>query len=93
MVLGRLSLDDADQLARARHGMGTTVAVALDTASWGGRGAGAGDAWQLLRAAGWAVTPLAREDSLSDAWSRVSFGGSLSAPPAPRSTAASEVPA
>jgi uncharacterized protein (DUF58 family) len=71
LVLGRLTLDDADQLARARHGMGTTVALALDTGSWGATRADAESAWQLLRTAGWSVVPVGRTDSLSDVWSQV----------------------
>jgi hypothetical protein len=82
VVLGALSVDEADQLARARHGMGTTVAVALDVATWDADpsrrvGAESAAAWSLLRAAGWAVVPLARDDSLADVWSHVAFGGAL----------------
>jgi uncharacterized protein (DUF58 family) len=82
VVLGALSVDEADQLARARHGMGTTVAVALDVATWDADpsrrvGTESAVAWSLLRAAGWAVVPLARDSSLADVWSHVAFGGAV----------------
>jgi uncharacterized protein (DUF58 family) len=75
LVLGSLTLGEADQLARARHGMGTTVAIALDTASWGERHArgNSESAWALLRSAGWAVVPLRSGQLLADAWSQLTF--------------------
>jgi uncharacterized protein (DUF58 family) len=84
VVLGAVSLKEADQLVRARHGMGTTIAVALDTASWGDRNprADAGAAQDLLRAAGWAVVPLRRGETLADAWNGVGFAASALAPEA-----------
>lgn len=80
VVLGALRLDEADQLARARHGMGTTVAIAVDVATWDPDAPPpeSSSAWSLLRAAGWAVVPLGRADSLADAWSHVAFGGTVS---------------
>ena len=80
MVLGAITLDDADQLARARHGMGTTIAVTLDTASWGDapRRRNTAGAWDLLRAAGWAVVPLGRGELLADTWSHLGFAGGFS---------------
>jgi uncharacterized protein (DUF58 family) len=80
MVLGAITLDDADQLARARHGMGTTIAVTLDTSSWADapHRRGTAGAWDLLRAAGWAVIPLGRGELLSDAWSHLGFAGGFS---------------
>ena len=82
LVLGSLTLTEADQLARARHGMGTTVAIALDTASWGERAA-RGDShegWELLRSAGWAVVPLRQGELLADAWSHLTFAPSSTSP-------------
>jgi uncharacterized protein (DUF58 family) len=85
VVLAAVSVDEADQLARARHGMGTTVAVAMDVASWdtgATRPLAAGQdtalsAWGLLRTAGWSVVPLARTDTLADVWGHVAFGGTV----------------
>ena len=82
LVLGSLTIPEADDLARARHGMGTTVAVALDAASWGERHA-RGDSrpgWTLLRAAGWAVVPLRQGQLLADAWSGLTFASASLAP-------------
>jgi uncharacterized protein (DUF58 family) len=80
MVLGAITLDDAEQLARARHGMGTTIAVALDTSTWADapRRRTTAGAWDLLRAAGWAVVPLGRGELLADAWSHLGFAGGFS---------------
>lgn len=91
MVLGSLTVAEADQLARARHGMGTTVAVALDTESWSERSASTAtsDAWALLRAGGWSVVPLRRGELLSDVWSHLGFSGGFSG----SATVSSEVPA
>jgi hypothetical protein len=82
LVLGALTLKEADQLARARHGMGATVAIALDTASWGTRprqedGSAAAD---LLRAAGWAVVNLRQGQKLADAWSEITFASAALTP-------------
>ena len=83
-VLGSMTVAEADQLVRARHGMGATIAVALDTASWGGRGSrnDNGPAWDLLRAAGWAVVTLRQGEKLYDAWSDVAFASAALAPEA-----------
>ena len=81
VVLGALTLDEADQLARARHGMGTTVAVAVDVATWDAGPAGGGTSRRppgacCAQPAGpssrWVAT-----DSLADAWSHVAFGGTV----------------
>lgn len=81
LVLGAITVKEADDLARARHGMGTTVAVALDTASWreGSTSTGTVDAWTLLRTAGWGVVPLRRDELLSDVWTHLGFSGGFSA--------------
>lgn len=94
LVLGAITVNEADQLARARHGMGSTVAVTLDTASWrdgapSSPSAATVDAWSLLRAASWAVVPLRRGELLSDVWSQLGFSGGFSGSATPRS----EVPA
>jgi uncharacterized protein (DUF58 family) len=98
MVLGALSLREADLLARARHGMGTSIAVALDTGSWratdrAARSREATDAWELLRAAGWAVLPLARGEALSDVWRHLGFAGGFSGGTAASTARASEATA
>jgi uncharacterized protein (DUF58 family) len=82
LVLGAVTLKEADQLARARHGMGTTVAVALDTASWGDRHRhDDGSApYDLLRAAGWAVVNLRQGQKLADAWSGITFASAALTP-------------
>jgi hypothetical protein len=79
MVLGEVDVDTADKLARARHGMGTTVAVCLDTRTWSDTKslARTDEAWSLLRAAGWSVVTLSRHGSLADTWSHVAFGERL----------------
>jgi uncharacterized protein (DUF58 family) len=85
LVLGSLTLEEADDLARARHGMGTSVAVAMDIATWGER-SGRRDSsagWSLLRSAGWAVVPLRQGELLADAWSALSFSSVSVAPEVP----------
>jgi uncharacterized protein (DUF58 family) len=91
IVLGAITVKEADQLARARHGMGTTVAVTLDTASWreGSSLDDTADAWSLLGAAGWAVVPLRRGQLLGDVWAHLGFSGGFSG----SATIGSEVPA
>jgi uncharacterized protein (DUF58 family) len=76
VVLGEIDVDTADKLARARHGMGTTVAIGLDTRTWSDTKSLAriDAAWSLLRAAGWSVVTLGRHGSLADTWSHVAFG-------------------
>lgn len=90
-VLGEVDIHTADLLARARHGMGTTVAVALDTRTWFSAtnlvppsAKQLDSAWELLHSAGWSLVSLGRGDSLGDVWSRAAFRA------APAST---EVPA
>lgn len=81
MVLGALTLREADALARARHGMGTTIAVALDCASWKHESTSPDtlNSWDLLRSAGWAVLPLSRAENLADSWRHLGFSGGPSA--------------
>jgi len=95
IVLATVTLREADLLARARHGMGTSIAIALDTASWAGkpRTEETAGAWDLLRAAGWAVLPLARGESLAEVWRHLSFSGGFSGGTAASTARTSEVSA
>jgi uncharacterized protein (DUF58 family) len=69
-VLGSLSADDAEQLARLRHSGGTCIAVLVDTPTWTGSGetavhtAAAG----LLTRSGWRVLSIAHGTTLSSVW-------------------------
>lgn len=80
-VLGHVDLTEAERLVRARHGMGTTVAVIVDVADWLPRGdptaallrEQAGEAATLMRASGWRVVPLGRGQPLAEAWRQVAF--------------------
>jgi hypothetical protein len=95
IVLATVTLHEADLLARARHGMGTSIAIALDTASWAHRPRTeeTAGAWDLLRAAGWAVLPLARGESLAEVWRHLSFSGGFSGGTAASTARTSEVSA
>jgi uncharacterized protein (DUF58 family) len=84
-VLGALSVDEAAELVRYRHGAGSVLAVALDVDSWRTgaareRSAGADQSGPVavLRGAGWRVVTLGAGQRLADVWpyvgsSRVSF--------------------
>jgi uncharacterized protein (DUF58 family) len=84
-VLGQLSADDADDLIRARHGMGTSVALVCEVGGWferepGKQQAAANsmrDAVGLLRSAGWVVAPIRREVPLSETWAYLAHGVEL----------------
>ena len=88
-VLGGLTPQDAQELARMRPAAAPAVGVLLDPTSWagsGGRGreqarhnddATAG----LLRAAGWRVLRARAGDDLADLWVHVPYG--MPAAPAP----------
>jgi uncharacterized protein (DUF58 family) len=84
-VLGDLTPDDADQLVRARHGMGTSVALLCDISGWRTNGvAQSADATQqlrdavgLLRGAGWVVAPVRRGEPLAETWSYLGHGAEL----------------
>lgn len=69
-VLGALSADDAEQLARLRHGAGACVAVLIDTPTWGGpRGSSSQHASaMLLRRSGWRVLEVAHGTTLASVW-------------------------
>ncbi|MDH4353909.1 MAG: DUF58 domain-containing protein, partial [Actinomycetota bacterium] len=76
VALGALSRDDADQLVRARHGMGTTIALTAACADWVSAGGAehsrladeAQQAQALLRIAGWRVVPVERGVPLAQHW-------------------------
>jgi len=80
-VLGALSVDEAADLVRMRHGTGGAAAIVLDVASW--RSAVARERAApidiagpvaLLRAAGWRVVPLAAGELLSSVWPLIAHG-------------------
>lgn len=81
-VLGEVTTSDADRLVRARHGMGTSVALLTDVAGWLPDGSPRRDAAvaqlrdvsMLLRAAGWIVAPLCYGTSVSETWRHLAFG-------------------
>ena len=84
-VLGELSADDADQLIRARHGMGTSVALLCDGSDWHPdrkaqeRHANHSlqDVVGLLRGAGWIVAPIRRGVPLAETWRYLAHGVEL----------------
>jgi hypothetical protein len=73
-VLGELSADEAESLARMRHGTTTAVAVLIDTASWGDGWAAAQppDAYDrnvlVLRSGGWRVLRAQVGDRMAQLW-------------------------
>jgi uncharacterized protein (DUF58 family) len=75
-VLGQLSADDAERLARLRHGAIACVAVLIDTETWAPSGprrraearASYDSAAGLLGAAGWRVLKVAHGTSLASVW-------------------------
>src|SRR5262249_20569966 len=74
-VLGALTVDEAAELVRYRHGAGSVLAVALDVDSWRSASARerAGTVDQsgpvaVLRGAGWRVVNLSAGQRLADVW-------------------------
>ncbi|WP_061299152.1 DUF58 domain-containing protein [Herbidospora cretacea] len=72
-VVGALDLDDAQALARLRHGHMTGVAVLLDVATWEGGSADVvspehEQAQAVLAAGGWRVLRLPAGTSLATVW-------------------------
>jgi len=73
-VLGRISLDEARQLASARHSSGAALALLLAVSSWsaqrpGDRAPGETDAAaSVLAAAGWRVATITADTPLATAW-------------------------
>ena len=97
-VFGHLSPDDADQLVRARHGMGTSIALVTDLAGWKhqiepAQRAEVKDAIALLRSAGWIVAPLSRDRPLSETWSGLAHGAKLPLFTGPESASTADDPA
>lgn len=81
-VFGHLSPDDADKLVRARHGMGTSIALVTDVAGWKHhiepqQITDVKDAIALLRSAGWIVAPISRDRPLTESWSSLAHGAGL----------------
>jgi uncharacterized protein (DUF58 family) len=62
-VLGHLSLADAEELSRLRHGREAAVAVLVDPG-----GATHEQAPLILRQGGWRVVPVALDEPLATAW-------------------------
>jgi uncharacterized protein (DUF58 family) len=86
-VLGSTTPDDAEALARLRHGASSCVAVLVDTETWaptGPRGREAAEAAYeacagLLAAAGWRVLRIGHGDSLATAWPLAGVGAARTA--------------
>ena len=73
-VLGRVSAEEARQLASARHSSGAALALLLAVSTWSGqrpadRAPGETDAAaSVLAAAGWRVTTITADTPLATAW-------------------------
>ena len=83
-VLGQLTAQDAQALARLRSGFGTAIAVLLDTPTWAGGPGPAARSWgaaparddepdpsspaALLQGAGWRVLPIRHGTTLASVW-------------------------
>lgn len=87
-ILGPMTRDDTQLLARATHGgPGASIAVVIDTASWTNLAPRASDAARqlhrdtcdTLRAAGWRVLAARRGSLLPDLWSSAGSGLTASA--------------
>jgi uncharacterized protein (DUF58 family) len=86
-ILGELTHDEAEQLARLRHGSTTAIAFLLKTGTW----EPSAPAWAsdleatfdrnvlLLRSTGWRVVPVSAGDSLRDLWPQAARGGPAAA--------------
>ncbi|MFZ0324577.1 MAG: DUF58 domain-containing protein [Actinomycetes bacterium] len=82
-VLGHVDADDAERLVRARHGMGTSVAVLMTTGDWvpdqdpkaDRLRVQADQAATLLRTSGWRIVQLGRRQLLADAWQQAAYHG------------------
>ncbi|HUW15637.1 MAG TPA: DUF58 domain-containing protein [Actinomycetes bacterium] len=76
VALGAVTRGDADQLIRARHGMGNTIALTASPAGWVSASGPdharlahqATEAQSLLRIAGWRVVPVERGVPLARNW-------------------------
>src|SRR6516225_3131002 len=73
-VLGRISPDEARQLAAARHSSGAALALLLAVSTWSGQRPGdrapreTDAAASVLAAAGWRVTTITADTPLATAW-------------------------
>jgi uncharacterized protein (DUF58 family) len=74
-VLGALTVQEAAELVRYRHGAGSVLAVALDVETWRTSAArerapqvGPADPVAVLRGAGWRVVTLGAGQKLADVW-------------------------
>src|SRR5215469_13300236 len=73
-VLGRISPEEARQLASARHSSGAALALLLAVSSWRGQRPGDGAlgetdaAASVLAAAGWRVATITADTPLATAW-------------------------
>jgi uncharacterized protein (DUF58 family) len=83
LLLGAVTPDEADQLIRARHGMGTTIALVAHVDGWVPAARPdhprlqrqTEDATALLRQAGWRVVPVERGLPLSHHWALAGRAG------------------
>jgi uncharacterized protein (DUF58 family) len=80
-ILGDLSAEDAEDLARRRPRGATAVAFLLRPHTWEpeGRPRAATDHTALLRSGGWRTVPVEHGDTLAHAWGEA-LGGSGTAP-------------
>ncbi|MBB4915856.1 DUF58 domain-containing protein [Streptosporangium saharense] len=78
-VLGALDVEQAQALARIRHGNMTGVAVTLDIAGWdrpeSGEDEGQLAAQAVLAGAGWRVVPLPSSTTIANVWPKAAQGG------------------
>lgn len=90
-VLGALSAEDAERLARLRQGSAGCVAVLLDTATWAAGRTARGpapassdpdSAGRLLESAGWRVLRVAQGTALASVWPLAGGRGALARPAA-----------
>jgi hypothetical protein len=81
-VLGALDPDDAEQLARLRHGGATCVAVLLDTPTWAGSAGTTAhrSASHALQRAGWRVLDVRHGTTLASVWPQAARRGQVDLP-------------
>ncbi|WP_329093072.1 DUF58 domain-containing protein [Streptosporangium sp. NBC_01469] len=82
-VLGKMDLDQARELARARHGNVTGVAVMLDVAGWENPELDEDEEFQAARSVftgtGWRVVRLPAGGSVADVWQNAAQRGRFAA--------------
>ncbi|MER7131898.1 DUF58 domain-containing protein [Streptosporangium saharense] len=78
-VLGALDVEQAQVLARIRHGNMTGVAVMLDIAGWerpeASQDEGRQEVQAVLAGAGWRVVPLPSGTTIANVWPKAAQGG------------------